>query len=567
MTPQRGGVLSLVGCGDADSLDPALGIHTAARGLLRACTRQLVTYRAGSDQRSAGRVVADMATDVPTAGNGRLSADGRSYVFTLRAGLRWDDFRVITAADVARGIKRLAHPLAPSPTLTYFMHTITGMAEFGHRLAGIPAAVDIADCLETTQVDGIRVLDDSTIEFRTLNRAGDFLNILALPSATPIPAEYAAVVPGARGIPLRSNGPYRVIKHLPGQEILLSRNPAWDPATDDVRAAYLDAVHVRQGLAEDEAFRLVSDGAADMLWDIQPLTSELPALLSAADRRLEIAPAGLLSPYLAVNMLSPNEDHAAANLCVRQAISAALDRAAVSRVWGGPRLNDLAWQILPPLSSAHRPSAPPAGYRPEGNPGLARDLLTAAGFRNGIRLKLVHRDCDIHPESVREIRRCLGMAGIEIEPVPVSITELFSRYFASAEPARRGDWDLAFTGWEPDWHGNNARTYLEPLFDTPTASGGWNLGHYDSHQLRRLLEAARAAPDDDAADRFYRAAEAEVLRDVAVVPILFAHQYWFHSARVHNWLPYPVLNGDLTNIWLEPATPVSTKLLRGNAPQ
>jgi hypothetical protein len=28
-----------------------------------------------------------------------------------------------------------------------------------------------------------------------------------------------------------------------------------------------------------------------------------------------------------------------------------------------------------------------------------------------------------------------------------------------------------------------------------------------------------------------------------------------------------VLNGDLTNIWLEPATPVSTKLLRGNAPQ
>ena len=35
-----------------------------------------------------------------------------------------------------------------------------------------------------------------------------------------------------------------------------------------------------------------------------------------------------------------------------------------------------------------------------------------------------------------------------------------------------------------------------------------------------------------------------------MVPILFAHQYWFHSARVRNWRPYPVLNGDITNVWI-----------------
>ena len=47
------------------------------------------------------------------------------------------------------------------------------------------------------------------------------------------------------------------------------------------------------------------------------------------------------------------------------------------------------------------------------------------------------------------------------------------------------------------------------------------------------------------------AVEAEALRDAAIVPILFAHQYWFHSERVRNWLPYPVLNGDLTNLWVD----------------
>jgi peptide/nickel transport system substrate-binding protein len=44
--------------------------------------------------------------------------------------------------------------------------------------------------------------------------------------------------------------------------------------------------------------------------------------------------------------------------------------------------------------------------------------------------------------------------------------------------------------------------------------------------------------------------EAEAMGDCAVVPILFAHCYWPHASRERNWLPYPVLNGDLANVWL-----------------
>ncbi|GLZ42307.1 ABC transporter substrate-binding protein [Actinokineospora sp. NBRC 105648] len=546
---RRGGTLTVVGAGDADNLDPALAVHTVTRGILRACTRQLVTYRAGRDPRRAGEVVADMATEVPTRANGRLDATGQEYVFTIRLGVRWDTpdgFRQVTAADLARGLKRLAHPAAPGPALTYFTRTIRGLDRL---CAELTEAEDVLGFLEAAEVEGIRVLDERTVALLTIGPAVDFLNILALPSATPAPVEYAGYAPGSPEITRgpRSNGPYRVENYLPGKEILLGRNPAWDPATDDVRAAHIDGVAVRMGVSEADAFRLVDSGEVDMLWDIQPMTAELPRLLAAADPRLEIHPAGLFSPYLVVNLRSPNEGGATSRLGVRRAVSVALDRSAVSRVWGGPRLNDLTWRILPPLCSAYTPDSPVPDGPPGGDPVLARELLAEAGYPNGVTLRMVHRDRDIHPESVHEMGVALARAGIRLVPVPVSITELFTRYFGSTATAARGEWDLAFTGWEPDWHGDNARTYLQPLFES---AGSWNLGFYRSAEVDRLLAAGRAATSREAANAAYRGVEAEVLRDMAVVPVLFAHQYWFHSPRVLGWEPYPVLNGDLANLWL-----------------
>jgi len=139
----------------------------------------------------------------------------------------------------------------------------------------------------------------------------------------------------------------------------------------------------------------------------------------------------------------------------------------------------------------------------------------------------------------------------------VSINELFSEYFSMS--AGEESWDLALTGWEPDWYGNNARTYLQPLFDSRgvAENGDWgaNYGRYRSEQVNELLTAALTSGDEARAGTCFRQVEAEVLQDAAIVPILFAHQYWFHSERVRNWLPYPVLNGDLTNLWLDGESP------------
>src|SRR5207247_1615857 len=173
--------------------------------------------------------------------------------------------------------------------------------------------------METTDVGGLHAEDDRTVVITTPRPASDLLNILALPFATPAPLEYLAHVPGSRAIEQRllSNGPYRIVDYRPGAGIRLERNPAWDPGTDDVRRAYVDAVEVREGVAEDEAYEQVMAGTADMLWDTQPPTERLPGLLSTADSRLRTCLAGLLSPYIVINFLSPNAGGATRNLNVR----------------------------------------------------------------------------------------------------------------------------------------------------------------------------------------------------------------------------------------------------------
>lgn len=553
--PRRGGILTLVGAGDVDHLDPALAYHTVTRGIIRCYTRQLVTYPATRDHRRAGDLVPDLAV----AADGPYDAEGRRYRFTLRDGLHWDlptGSRPLTAADVARGIKRLAHPMAPSPGLPYFLSTIEGMAEFRDELISLPRSLDVvAAYLEAAEVSGLRVIDDRTLELTTRRPTPDFLNILALPFASPAPEEYLWHEPGSPHLRIASIGPYRITRYEPDRRITLARSRTWDPATDPVRAAYVDGIDIRQGLDEKTCHDMVIAGEADMMWDIQPLTERLPDLFATGDPRLEVCPAGLLSPYLVINMLSPNQDGALARREVREALQYAIDKTAVSEVWGGPRLNDIAEQILPPLCSAHRPFAPYAAGDGAGDPERARQLLAEAGYPDGLTLKLVYRDRDIHPETARVVRAACARAGITLELVPAGIGELFATYLGRADAARQGRWDVALTGWEPDWHGNNARVYLQALFDSSGVSDnddwGSNFGHYHNPLVNREIDAALSCADEAIANVHWRAAEREVLRDCAVVPILFAHQYWLRGHRVRNWLPYPVLNGDLTNLWLD----------------
>src|ERR1700722_1312906 len=81
--------------GPLHTLDPLFATTAAENDAAGTIFSGLVTL----DQR--GDAVPDLAQEVPSATNGGVSADGRTLIYLLRPGPRWQDGVALTADDVA----------------------------------------------------------------------------------------------------------------------------------------------------------------------------------------------------------------------------------------------------------------------------------------------------------------------------------------------------------------------------------------------------------------------------------------------------------------------------------
>jgi peptide/nickel transport system substrate-binding protein len=88
--------------GDPETLDPALDYETAGGDVLAAVYETLITY----DREKPTVFVPLLATEVPTVENGGISADGLTYTFNIRSGIKFHDGADLTPSDIAYSIQR-----------------------------------------------------------------------------------------------------------------------------------------------------------------------------------------------------------------------------------------------------------------------------------------------------------------------------------------------------------------------------------------------------------------------------------------------------------------------------
>ena len=102
----RGGALVWTGPGfsDMETLDPASGTIPMYVNLVHMAYDGLVAQRPTSGRRSRV-VVADLATRVPEPSDG-----GRTYVFTIRQGVRYSTGEFVKPSDFLRGFERVMRP-------------------------------------------------------------------------------------------------------------------------------------------------------------------------------------------------------------------------------------------------------------------------------------------------------------------------------------------------------------------------------------------------------------------------------------------------------------------------
>jgi ABC-type transport system substrate-binding protein len=555
--PHRGGILTLVGDGDVDHLDTSSAYSGVTYTIERAFTRQLVTYPATGRASMPTNLVPDIATEVPTAANGGITGGGLTYTYHIKPGVDWDTspVRQVTAADVVRGIKLLCNPVSPTGAPGYYESTIVGFATYCTNFLKVsPTVSAIKSYVDSNNIPGVVATGTLTVQFHLIEPASDFNNIMSLPFSSPAPVEYLNYLPDSAAFRQHtiSDGPYKISTYIPNQKIILTRNPAWKTSTDDVRKAYVNEIEVTEGQDATTVQQELSAGTADMEWDENVPPALLPGLVASHSPGLLIFDAGSLDPYIVINFQSPNEGKATSKLGVRQALEYAVDKAAIEQVNGGTILNKPLSQIITPGNVGYEEFdlyPTPGNF---GDPAKAKSLLAAAGYPNGIKLKLIYDNVDPDPQIAQTLQADLAKAGITLELQQVPQDDLYGEYLAEPSDAQRGVWDLALVDWGPDWFGNNGRTTVQPLLEGSTyGPGSSDYGDYNSAAENTLINEALGATSQSAAAGYWHLADVQAMKDAALIPIDVHDHAIFASSAVHNLFidPYSRV-GDVTNVWL-----------------
>lgn len=557
--PHRGGLLNMLGTGDVDYMDPNISYYGPGYLALRMFTRQLFTYPATPGHTATP--VADLATSIPTVANGGVRAGGLVYRVTIRRGAMWNTRppRQVTAADAVLGLERTCNPEQPFGGLPDFEELIAGFAQFCDSFEKVaPTVPAIKHFLATNALPGVRVdpTDDLTVIYTLTHPATYFRDELSMPAFSPVPAEYLDYLPASAALAQHTlaDGPYEINSYTPQKSIVFVRNPSWNPATDPVRKAYVDRVVISETGNQDSIQQELATGSAsaDMEWDTRVPTAAIPALLISRDPKFVLGQTYGMD-YLVFNTVSPNNGGALRNPAVRSAVEYALDRADLVQDSGGAQVAAPLSHVLPPgiSGSVQFDDFPHAAQ-------TAKQKLEAAlgAAQRHLRLVVLYQpDLDFEVKAFQTIQANLLQVGIEVTGLPSTTDDFYTRYMEVPQTARRGVWDVAFAEWGPDWFGDAAESYFDPLFAGPKSypPGGSDFGLFYDPDVTHLTELASSAADSSEADRLWAEDDRLVMASAPIFPVSSPTVPVYHASQVHNAVFVPSIGQfDPTNVWLTP---------------
>jgi peptide/nickel transport system substrate-binding protein len=195
----------------------------------------------------------------------------------------------------------------------------------------------------------------------------------------------------------------------------------------------------------------------------------------------------------------------------------------------------------------------------QGDPEAARALLAEAGFPDGLPLRLAFSRSGTFPIEVQSVQASLRRAGFDAELFAYSSGDLYGRLLPNAQNAERGEWDIALTGWLPDWYGvNNGRSVISPLFDgRQLGHTSMNYGLYSNPRNDNAIDQALSAASIESAEAGWAESVQQVMTDVAIVPLIERKNGYMVASRVRNcrWSNLGD-HCDMNAVWLAGARPV-----------
>jgi peptide/nickel transport system substrate-binding protein len=495
-TSRTGGTLRIAAPLDVRSLDPGLARPSSYAVWYATCA----TLTAFSD--APGRQGFYVRPEA-AAGPPQVSRDGRTYVFSVRKGLRFSDGAPLTAANFAVALRRVINPAMQSEGAFLFSDVRQVRASGRH------------------------------LRIRLATPSGDLPTRLAMPFGCPVPLGFP-VDPGGVDLMVGS-GPYYIARHVPNKLLVLERNRYYR----GTRPHRLDRVVASIGGDLDDDIRAVENGDADVLGieiprDVRDVLAQRYGVNKGQFFRLR-------GTYTAALVLNTSRPLFRSNVALRRAVNFAVDRAEIIRQAGASSLWFTATdQIVPRWIPGWR------DYHiyPLAGPDLARAQKLAAGNLRGGKAVLYTATGPGFLDQVNVIVRNLAAIGLNVTLKPMAVEVIDAKAGIPGEP-----YDMILADFPPGF----PQLYADPAMmlvrllggaNARKPAGNTNFAYFDDPSYNRRLAAANRLAGSKRFRAFSRL-DADMMRKQAPwVPLFEGSNTALLSKRVGCLKLHPVFRFD-----------------------
>jgi oligopeptide transport system substrate-binding protein len=479
--PAIGGTYRRPLADDPSSLDPARIVDTYGVAVANQIFDSLVAFD------SHLNVVPALAQ------SWSASRDGLVWTFHLRKGVQFHNGREMSAEDVVYSLSRLLDPAVGSRN-SPLLDNVKGAAEFRVGTSRV--------------LEGIKAIDRYSVEVSLSEPFVPFISILGMAHTSIVPRDEVERLGSDFGMAPVGTGPFRFVRWVRGQEILLETNKHYfggQPALDRVRFV------IFPGHTQSDMLKAFEQGELEE----SPLTP---------DRRKEFLEAAtykvIRKPTLTIRLLGFNlERPPFQKRETRQAFNYAIDKIRLNQEVQGGRYV-VARGILPPGMPGYSPEVQGYDY----DPARAKTLLAEAGHPGGknltpVTLSTTAKSDDARAED-RIIQYYLAALGVQVD---VQLSTDWPTFRSALE---QGDVQLFRIVWYADYP--DPDNFLYPLFHS---AGQRNYYRYRNPVVDKLLDDARRETDDLRRADLYRQAEQLILQDAPAV-------MWLHYTYESVFQPY-----------------------------
>ncbi|HYE11753.1 MAG TPA: peptide ABC transporter substrate-binding protein [Patescibacteria group bacterium] len=438
-----------------------------------------------------------------------VSEDGLTYTFHLRDA-KWSDGSAVTAQDFEYAIIRLLDP-KNAASYSFAAYIIQNAAEFNSGKIMDPAQV------------GVKAIDEKTLEIKLINPTSYFVSTLDLPCFYPVKKDYVEKL-GAdfatSADKMLSNGPFILKDWKHEQEIVLEKNPNyWDQAN-----IKLNTVKILQVSDANTVLAMYENGEIDFcdvptsLVDKFQQEGKAKVYMSGADDWMRINFKRTEKPWLQ-------------NVNFRKALNYAIDREDYVKTATKGLFFPATRLVLPLMAGVNGyycDEYPINIYPTKADTAKAKEYLDKAMQE----LNITDPKQIVVAYTISDDDATKLMAEVLQDQVTKNLGITFEikmvTYKQKLENDTKGDFDLVYNGWGPDY--DDPMTYLE-LWETTNSQNG---GKYSNAEFDRLIAAARVETDKVKRMEMFHQAETILLEDAGFVPLQFRQRAWVSKDNLKN---------------------------------